>query len=110
MTNVEFNKLLQEVFESYSFMKGRDYHTVNELMYVLRYNDKLRDLERVSVNIIKADGSCMCIPCLEAFVDVKSLGIWFEDVSVELEIDEFEDDEGEMLEFRTVVVYESEGM
>ena len=108
MTNVEFKKLLEEVFEGHTLMKGRDYHTVNELLYVLRYNDKLRDMERVCVNIIKADGTCMCIPCLEAFVDVKSLGIWFEDIAVEFEIDEFPDDNGEMLTFRTVIVYEKE--
>lgn len=108
MTNIEFNKLLREVFDSHTLMKNRDYHTVNELLHVLRYHDKLRDLERVSVNIVKADGSCMCIPCLEAFVDVKSLGVWFEDISVEFEIEEFPDDEGEMLEFRNITVYESE--
>jgi hypothetical protein len=108
MTSVEFNKLRREVFDSHTLMKNRDYHTVNELLHVLRYHDKLRDLERVCVNIIKADGSCMCIPCLEAFVDVKSLGIWFEDIAVEFEIDEFPDDDGEMLTFRTVVVYERE--
>lgn len=110
MTNAEFKELLEEVFEGHTLMKGRDYHTVNELLHVLRYNDKLRDIERVSVNIIKADGSCMCIPCLEAFVDVKSLGVWFEDISVEFEIDEFPDDDGEMLEFRTVIVYEREAV
>lgn len=108
MTSVEFKKLLEEVFEGHTLMRGRDYHTVNELLHVLRYNDKLRDLERVCVNIIKADGTLMCIPCLEAFVDVKSLGIWFEDIAVEFEIDEFPDDDGEMLTFRTVVVYEKE--
>lgn len=108
MTNAEFKKLLVEVFEGHTLMKGRDYHTVNELLHVLRYNDKLRDLERVSLSIIKANGSCMCIPCLEAFVDVKSLGIWFEDIAVEFEIDEFPDDDGEILEFRTITVYERE--
>ena len=108
MTSTEFKKLLEEVFEGHMLMRGRDYHTVNELLHVLRYNDKLRDLERVCVNIIKADGTCMCIPCLEAFVDVKSLGIWFEDISVEFEIDGFPDDDGEILQFRTVVVYEKE--
>ena len=108
MTNVEFKKLLTKVFDSHILMKNRDYHTVNELLHVLRYHDALRDLERVSVNVIRSDGSCMCIPCLEAFVDVKHLGIWFEDIAVEFEIDEFPDDDGEMLEFRTVVVYEKE--
>lgn len=110
MTSAEFKKLIEEVFEDHTLMKGRDYHTVNELLHVLRYDDKLRDMERVCVNITKADGSCLCIPCLEAFVDVKSLGIWFEDMAVEFEVDEFPDDDGEMLTFRTVVVYEKEGM
>lgn len=110
MTSTEFKKLLEEVFEGHTLMNGRDYHTVNELLHVLRYDGRLRDMERVCVNITKSDGSCMCIPCLEAFVDVKSLGIWFEDMAVEFEIDEFPDDDGEMLTFRTVVVYEKEDM
>ena len=107
MTNVEFNKLLREVFDSHTLMKNRDCHTVNELLHVLRYHDKLRDLERVNINVIKADGNCLCIPHLEAFVDVKSLGVWFEDISVEFEIEEFEVDD-EMLTFRNITVYERE--
>ena len=107
MTNVEFNKLLEEVFDSHTLMKNRDYHTVNELLHVLRYHDKLRDLEGVNISIIKADGSCLCIPCLEAFIDVKSLGIWFEDTTVEFEIESFEID-NEMLKFSNITVYERE--
>lgn len=110
MTNTEFKKLLEEVFESHTLMKNRDYHTVNELLHVLRYNDKLRDLERVSVNVIKANGVYMCIPHLECFVDIKTLGVWFEDIAVEFETDEFPDDDGVMLTFRTVTVYEKEVM
>ena len=107
MRNAEFNKLLGEVFDSHTLMKNRDYHTVNELLHVLRYHDKLRDLERVNINIIKADGSCLCIPHLEAFIDVKSLGIWFEDITVEFEIESFEVD-NEMLKFSNITVYERE--
>ena len=107
MTNAEFNKLLREVFENHTLMKNRDYHTVNELIHMLRYDDKLRDLERVNINVIKADGNCLCIPHLEAFVDVKSLGVWFEDISVEFEIEEFEVDD-EMLKFSNITVYERE--
>ena len=107
MTSAEFKKLLTEVFDGHMLMKNRDYHTVNELLHVLRYNDKLKDLERVNVSIIKADGTCMCIPCLEAFVDVKSLGIWFEDITVEFDTDEFEND-GAMLRFDNITVYERE--
>lgn len=107
MTNAEFKKLLSEVFEGHTLMKGRDYHTVNEFLHMLRYHDKLRDLERVNITIIKADGSCLCIPHIEAFVDVKSLGIWFEDISVEFEIEEFEVDD-EMLKFSNITIYERE--
>ena len=109
MTNAEFNKLLREVFDSYTLMKNRDYHTVNEFLHVLRYHDKLRDLERVNINVIKTDGNCLCIPHLEAFVDVKSLGVWFDDISVEFEIEEFEVDD-EMLKFSNITVYEREVM
>lgn len=107
MTNAEFRKLLTGVFDSYRFMKNRDYHTVNELLHVLRYEEKLSDLERVGINVIKKDGTCLCIPHREAFVDVATLGIWFADISVEIDFDEFEVDD-EMLEFITIVVYESE--
>ena len=107
MTNAEFQKLLKEVFEGHTLMKNRDYHTVNELLHMLRYDDKLRDLERVNINVIKADGNCLCIPHIEAFVDVKSLGIWFEDISVEFEIEEFEVDD-EMLKFSNITIYERE--
>lgn len=107
MTNTEFKKLLEEVFEGHTLMKGRDYHTVNELLHVLRYNDKLRDLERVNINVIKANGNCLCIPHIEAFVDIKSLGIWFEDIAVEFEVEEFEVDD-EMLKFSNITVYERE--
>lgn len=109
MTNVEFKKLLEEVFEGHTLMKGRDYHTVNELLHMLRYNDKLRELERVNINVIKADGNCLCIPHIEAFVDIKSLGVWFEDIMVEFEVEEFEVDD-EMLKFSNITVYEREAI
>jgi hypothetical protein len=109
MTNVEFRKLLTEVFEGHTLMKNRGCHTVNELLHMLRYDDKLRDLERVNINVIKSDGNCLCIPHIEAFVDVKSLGVWFEDISVEFEIEEFEVDD-EMLKFSNITVYEREVM
>ena len=109
MTNAEFKKLLEEVFEGHTLMKGRDYHTVNELLHMLRYNDKLRALERVNINVIKADGSCLCIPHIEAFVDIKSLGVWFEDIMVEFEVEEFEVDD-EMLKFSNITVYEREAV
>lgn len=107
MTKTEFRKLLTEVFDSHTLMKSRDYHTVNELMHVLRYDDKLKVLGAANINVIRLDGSCLCIPCIEAFVDVKTLGIWFEDIAVDFEIVEFEDD-GKVFKFANIEVYERE--
>ena len=107
MTNVEFKKLLKNVFNAHILMKDRDYHTVNELLHVLRYDSGLDCLQGVNISVVKTDGGCMCIPCLDAFVNVKTLGIWFEDDSVEFDSDEFEDD-GKLMRFDNITVYESE--
>lgn len=107
MTNAEFQKLLKEVFEGQFLMNGRDYHTVNELLHVLRYDDKLKSLDGVNISVCKTDDSCTCIPCLDAFVDLKTLGVWFNDDSVEFETDEF-DNEGELMKFDNITVYERE--
>jgi hypothetical protein len=88
-------------------MKGRDNHTVNELLHVLRYDSGLNCLQGVNISVVKADGGCTCIPCLDAFVNIKTLGIWFEDDSVEFDCDEFEDD-GKLMRFDNITVYESE--
>ena len=113
MTNAEFRKLLTETFDGHMFMKDRDYHTVNELLHVLRYDEKLSVLERVNISVITSAGECVCIPCLDAFVNIKTLGVWFEDIAVELETDEFVDDSfedcaGEVLRFDNITVYERE--
>ena len=107
MTNVEFKKLLKNVFNAHSLMKGRDHHTVNELLHVLRYDSNLNCLQGVNISVVKTDGGCMCIPCLDAFVNVKTLGTWFEDDSVEFDCDEFEDD-GKFMRFDNITVYASE--
>jgi hypothetical protein len=108
MTNIEFGKLLTETFDGHMFMKNRDYHTVNELLHVLRYDEKLRGLQRVNISVVTLDGQCICIPCLDAFVNIKILGVWFEDIAVEFETDEFEDNGGETLRFDNITVYERE--
>lgn len=107
MINIEFKKLLKEVFECHCLMKGRDHHTINELLYVLRYNDKLKNLDRVNISICKADGGCRSIPCLNAFVNLSTLGVWFDDNAIEFETDEF-DNEGELIKFSNITVYERE--
>ena len=107
MTNTELRRLLSEVFDGHMLMKNRDYHTVNELLHVLRYDEKLKGLPGVNISVITLDGECICITCLEAFVDVKTLGVWFEDIAVESEVDEFEY-EGEMMRYQNITVYEKE--
>ena len=107
MTNVEFKELLEAVFGSHILMKDRNRHTVNELLYVLRYNSKFSNLQGVNVSIVTADGGCMCIPCLEAFVDIHTLGVWFDDETVEFEVDEFEED-NKLMQFNNITVYERE--
>ena len=105
MTSAELRKLLTETFDGHMFMKDRDYHTVNELLHVLRYDEKLRDLPNVNITVCKLNGQCTCIPCLDAFVDIKTLSVWFEDVAVESEVDEFEY-EGETKRYQNITVYE----
>ena len=107
MTNVELRKLLSDVFAGHMFMKDRNYHTINELMHVLRYDEKLSHLTGVNISVLTLNDECICITCLEAFVDLKTLGIWFDDDKVESEVDEFEY-EGEMLRYQNITVYERE--
>ena len=106
MTNVEFKALLKEIFEDKFLMRSRNHHTVNELLHVLRYEDKLQVLQGVNITVNTSD-NCVCIPCLDAFVDLKTLGIWFDDDAVEFETDEF-DDGGECKRFDNITVYERE--
>lgn len=108
MTNIEFKKLLKEAFECHCLMKDRDYHTINELLYVLRYNDKLENLDRVNISICKADGGQISIPCLNTFVNLNTLGVWFDDNTIEFESDEFDND-GELIKFSNITVHEREG-
>ena len=105
MTNTEFRTLLKEVFEEHFLMNGRDHHSINELLHVLRYEEKMKYLQGVNISIMTADDNCLCIPCLDAFVPIKDLGIWFDDDSAEFETDEFEDD-GEIKRFDNITVYE----
>lgn len=107
MTNIEFRKLLSEIFKSHSLMWSRKHHTVNELLHLLRYDNRLSDLTDVNISILTVDNRCICIPCLDAFVDIGTLGIWFNDSEVEFEIDEFEY-EGKIIKTNNITVWERE--
>lgn len=100
MTNTEFKTKLTEAFKTHMFMKDRDYHTVNELLYVLKYDEVFRK-EDFNISIKTTDNRWPCIPCLDAFVDIKTLGIWFNDEDVEFEVEEFEGSK-----FNCITIYE----
>jgi hypothetical protein len=70
------------------FSKSRDHHTINELMYVLNHDERLKDFN-INISILKLDRHYTCIPCVDAFVDIHTLSIWFSDDSVEFEREEF---------------------
>ena len=107
MTNIEFKTILAETFNGHMFMKDRDYHTVNELLYVLRHDEKLNGLEGVNISVMTLNNQCICIPCLDAFVDIKTLSVWFDDATIEFEIDEF-DHEGRLMKFSNITIWERE--
>ena len=102
MTNAEFKQKLRESFQSYTVMKGRDYHTINELLYVLEHDNELKQ-ENCNVAIRTVEGRWWSIPCLDAFVTTMLRGIWFNDANVDFDIDEYEGQK-----FGCVTVYETE--
>ena len=106
MTNVEFKTKLIEAFKTHMFMKDRDYHTVNELLYVLERDSRFNG-EDFNISICTLEKVWWSIPCLDAFVDIKTRGTWFNDEFVEFEIDEFEF-EGKMIKTNCITVYERE--
>lgn len=102
MTSTEFKTKLTEVFKTHLFMKDRDYHTVNELLYVLEHDSGFNG-EDFNISICNLEGQWTSIPCLDAFVDIHSRAVWFNDASVEFEIEECED-----MKFNCITVYERE--
>ena len=106
MNEKEFVALLKEVFNTHMFMSKRDYHSVNELMYVLRSDVRLKEFN-FNITIIKADGDCYCIPSIDAFVNIDTLAVWFDDDKIEYEHD-YVDDNGFLFYFDSITVYEKE--
>lgn len=102
MTNAEFKTKLTEAFKTHLFMKDRDYHTVNELLYVLEHDSRFNG-EDFNISIRNLGGYWTSIPCLDAFVSVQVRGMWFNDADVEFEIEECDD-----MKFNCITVYECE--
>ena len=102
MTNTEFKTKLTEAFKAHLFMKDRDYHTVNELLYVLEHHSGFGK-EDFNISICTLKGQWTSIPCLDAFVDIHGRAIWFNDASVEFEVEAFGDEK-----YNCITVYERE--
>ena len=100
--NTEFKTKLTEAFKTHIFMKDRDYHTVNELLYVLEHDSRFNE-EDFSISIGMIDANWCSIPTLEAFVSVETRGIWFNDADVEFEVEECGGEK-----YNCITVYERE--
>ena len=100
MTNTEFKTKLAETFKTHMFMSDRDYHTVNELLYVLEHDVRFGK-ENFNISIKTELGDWWSIPTLEAFVNVETRGVWFNDADVKFEVEEYGEEK-----FNCITVYE----
>ena len=103
MNNTEFKTKLDEAFNTHIFItKGRTQHTVNELLYVLEHDSRFNG-EDFNISIKTLGGRFWCIPCLDAFVDVATRGVWFNDAEVEFEVEECDEEK-----YNCITIYECE--
>ena len=95
-----FQEKIKQAFKTHMFMQDRDYHTVNELLYILEHDVRFNKEDfNISIKMIK--NSWCSIPTLEAFVDVKTRGIWFNDSEIEFEIEECDKEK-----FNCITIYQ----
>ena len=104
MTQADFKTKLKEAFKTHMFMKDRDKHTINELLYVLEHNNAFKGMD-FNISIVGFNGDWSAIPTLEAFVNVGIRAIWFEDDKVEFEVETFGEEQ-----YNCITIYESEGV
>ena len=95
-----FQEKIKQAFKAHMFMQDRDYHTVNELLYILEHDVRFNK-EDFNISIKMINSNWCSIPTLEAFVDVKTRGIWFNDNEVEFEIEEFDKEK-----FNCITIYQ----
>ena len=99
-----FKTNLEKAFKTHMFMKDRDKHTVNELLYVLEHDDAFKGQD-FNISIVSFNGDWLAIPTLEAFVNVNTRSMWFEDAKVEFEVEKFGEEQ-----YNCITIYESEGV
>lgn len=99
---MDFKKELTLAFKTHMFMKDRDCHTVNELLYVLEHDSGFNG-EDFNISIKTLENEWWSIPYLGAFVTVALRGMWFNDAEVEFEIEECGEEK-----YNCITVYECE--
>ena len=95
-----FQEKIKQAFKTHMFMQDRDYHTVNELLYILEHDVRFNK-EDFNISIKMINNSWCSIPTLEAFVDVKTRGIWFNDSEIEFEVEECDKEK-----FNCITIYQ----
>ena len=96
----KFQEKIKQAFKTHIFMQDRDYHTVNELLYILEHDARFNK-EDFNISIKTIDDRWWSIPCLDAFVDTKTRGIWFNDSEIEFEIEECDKEK-----FNCITIYQ----
>lgn len=104
MTQNEFKAKLIEAFGFHVLMKKRNKHTVNELLYTLRYYDGFGG-DDFNISIRRKNGEWWTIHSIDSFVSIPCLSVWFEDEYVEFEVEQIGDEQ-----YNCITIYESEGI
>lgn len=104
MTNMEFKASLKKAFSTHMLMSKRDRHTINELLYILEHDNAFKGMD-FNISISGFNGDWSAIPTLEAFVNVGTRAMWFDDDKVEFEVEQIGDEQ-----YNCITIYESEGV
>lgn len=82
MTNLEFRKKLEAIYNEYPIIAKSEMKSVNELAYVLRMSN-----EDYCLNIIDGCGAFLCIPSVkETFIPTHILAQKVEEIEFDEEI------------------------
>ena len=83
MTNEEFERWLRNEFNKHPLIARHIPHTLNELVYVLResHTGTNYDISFKNPN----DIGWTCIPCLDAFIPVRTLALTIDNIAYEAE-------------------------
>ncbi len=99
---MDFKKELTFSFKTHFLMRNRKQHTVNELLYMLEHHSGFNG-EDFSISIKTLDNQWWSIPTLEAFVNVATRSVWFNDTDVEFEVEECGEEK-----YNCITLYECE--